>query len=200
MATKTVSKKPGDDAEAAPPKKKGGKMKKLVMLLGGVILLGGGGAGAALWATGWPGAEHGGEDPNQPHLVPKDEASADEVAAAKRAAHEGHVDAHVFQATYFALPQPFTSNLKGGQAFVQMGLGISTYYDERVVERVKKHDMAIRSAILMALSQADPLEVATAEGKEHLRQTLKNAVNNVLTSKEGFGGIDEVFFTSFVTQ
>jgi flagellar protein FliL len=198
MATKTAPKK-AEEAEAAPPKK-GGKMKKMIMLIGGVILLGGGGAGAALWATGWPAGEHGAEDPNQPHLVPKDEASAEEVAVAKRAAHEGHIDPHVFKATYFALPQPFTSNLRGGDSFVQMGLGVSTFYDERVIDRVKEHDMAIRSAILMTLSQQDPLVIATPEGKEALRQTLRNAVNAVLTSKEGFGGIEEVYFTTFVTQ
>jgi flagellar protein FliL len=189
-----------DESAEAPAKKKGGKLKKLIFLMGGIMLLGGGGAGATLWATGWLSPDHGAEDPNQPHLVPKDDASAEAVAVAKENARHGRFDARIFQATYFALPQNFTSNLRGGNAFVQMGLGISTYYDERVIDRVKKHDMAIRSAILMTLSQQDPLVVATPEGKEALRQALKNAVNNVLTSKEGFGGIDEVFFTSFVTQ
>jgi flagellar FliL protein len=52
----------------------------------------------------------------------------------------------------------------------------------------------------MTLSEADPAVVATAEGKQQLRLALRNAVNEVLTIKEGFGGIDEVYFTSFVTQ
>jgi flagellar FliL protein len=60
--------------------------------------------------------------------------------------------------------------------------------------------MAVRSAILMRLSEQDPLELASGEGKEKLRQSLKKSVNDVLTIKEGFGGIEEVFFTSFVTQ
>ena len=69
-----------------------------------------------------------------------------------------------------------------------------------MIENLDKHEMAIRSAILMVLSEQDPIAIATSEGKEALRQQLKNAVNRVLTNKEGFGGIDEVHFTSFVTQ
>jgi len=42
--------------------------------------------------------------------------------------------------------------------------------------------------------------VTTLQGKEALREELKNAINNALTIREGFGGIDDVYFTSFVTQ
>ena len=83
---------------------------------------------------------------------------------------------------------------------MQIALGVSTYYGEEVTHALTTHEMAIRSAILMILSQQDPDDLATPEGKERLRQLLKNAVNQVLTSREGFGGIDEVYFTSFVTQ
>ena len=191
------AKKDAPEAGAATPKPKK-RLGRLLILLVGALVLGGGGLGAALYASGWLAG--GGEEANHPHLVARDDVSAEQVAAATERAHAGHVDARVFQATYHTMEQNFTSNLRGGDSFVQIGIGVSTYYDERVIEHLEKHQMAIRSAILMTLSQQDPLVLATPEGKEALRQALKNAVNAVLTSKEGFGGIDEVFFTSFVTQ
>jgi len=184
-------------ADAAPkPKKKG----KLFLMLSLVVLLGGGGLGATLYASGVLAPGAGGHDADRPQLVPRSEVSSSEVAEAMERARRGQIDPRVFQATYHQLENNFTSNLRGGQAFVQIGIGVSTYFDERVIENLTKHDMAVRSAILMTLSQADPIALATPEGKEALRQQLKNAVNRVLTNKEGFGGIDEVHFTSFVTQ
>ena len=55
-------------------------------------------------------------------------------------------------------------------------------------------------AIILALSEADPVEITTLSGKEALKNALKDAINRVLTNREGFGGIDDVYFTSFVTQ
>ena len=189
------AKREAPDETAAPKKKKG----KLFLMLGLVVLLGGGG-GAALYASGVLVPTNAGHDADHPQLVARSEASSSEVAEAMERARRGQVDPRVFQATYHTLEDNFTSNLRGGQAFVQIGIGVSTYYDERVIEHLDKHEMAIRSAILMTLSEADPIAIATSEGKEALRQQLKNAVNRVLTNKEGFGGIDEVHFTSFVTQ
>ena len=192
-----MSRNANKDAPAEAPKKKKGK---LFLMLGLVVLLGGGGLGATLYASGMLVPDHNAHDAHRPQLVPRSEASSSEVAEAMERARQGQVDPRVFQATYHVLENNFTSNLRGGQAFVQIGIGVSTYYDERVIEHLEKHEMAIRSAILMTLSEADPIAIATSEGKEALRQQLKNAVNRVLTNKEGFGGIDEVHFTSFVTQ
>lgn len=196
MSQRAKKEAPAPAAEPAPKKKRG--MGKLLMFLGLAVVLGGGGLGATLYASGMldTGAEH----VDQPHLVPREGVSASRVAEAEARARSGRIDPQVFQATYHQIEQNFTSNLRGGNSFVQIGLGVSTYYDERVIENLNKHQMAIRSAILMTLSEQDPLVIASAEGKEQLRQQLKSAVNGVLTNKEGFGGIEEVFFTSFVTQ
>jgi flagellar FliL protein len=180
-------------------KKKGGKLKKLILL---VVILAAIGAGAAggWYALGGFGG-HGEEaDADQPQLVVREGVSSSAAARAEARAHAGHPDPRVFQATYIPLEGNFTSNLSGGDAFVQIGIGLSTYYDERVSTAVERHSMALRSAILMTLSEADPVEIATPSGKTRLKETLKNAINNVLTNREGFGGIDDVYFTSFVTQ
>lgn len=189
--------------EAAPPaKKKKGKLKKLLVMLVALVLIGGVGAAGGLYAmTGsifGGGGDAAAEDPNQPQLVVRDGVSSAAADAAR--ARPGNPDPRIFQATYLPLEGNFTSNLRGGDAFVQVGLGVSTFYDERVTERLTRHNMAIRSAILLALSEADPNALTTLRGKEELKATLRNAINNVLTNREGFGGIDDVYFTSFVTQ
>ena len=117
----------------------------------------------------------------------------------RRRAH-GRPDPRVFKTTYIPLEGNFTSNLRGGDNFVQIGLGLSTFYDDHVKENVERNMMAIRSAIILTISEADPVEITTLSGKEALKNALKDAINRVLTNREGFGGIDDVYFTSFVTQ
>jgi flagellar FliL protein len=40
----------------------------------------------------------------------------------------------------------------------------------------------------------------TPEGKERLQKRLAGAINKVLTQTEGFGGVDAVYFKSFLVQ
>jgi len=109
-----------------------------------------------------------------------------------------HMNATNYEDVTFCLN--FTSNLRGGDNFVQIGLGLSTFYDDHVKDNVERNMMAIRSAIILTISEADPVEITTLSGKEALKNALKDAINRVLTNREGFGGIDDVYFTSFVTQ
>jgi len=189
------------DSEAPAAKKKGGKLKKLLILLVGLVVIGGGVAGG-LFAMGiGPFGQHAAdEDPSVPQLVVRDGMSSTIAAIARERARRGQIDPRVFKATYVPLEGNFTSNLGGGSAFAQIGIGVSTYYDQRVVENLHTHEMAIRSAVLMVLSQQDPVALTSLQGKERLRQELKNAINSTLTIREGFGGIDDVYFTSFVKQ
>jgi len=184
---------------AKKQKKKGGKAKKLILLFGLIIAAAGGGA-YAYFGLNLAGGGHEQVEVDLPELVVREGISASVAEEGRRRARNGAPDRRIFQATYIPLEGNFTANLSGGNAFVQIGMGVSTYYDERVVQSVERHEMAIRSAILLALSEADPIEIATLRGKEALKNALKNAINNVLTDREGFGGIDDVYFTSFVTQ
>jgi flagellar FliL protein len=182
----------------AKPKKKGGKKKKLLLLLL-VVLLGAGGGYYAMY--GMPGSHKAAEEDehsDQPQLVVRDGVTAS--GAARTAARQGRPDPRIFRTTYLPLEGNFTSNLRGGDAFVQIGLGLSTFYDDHVKENVERNMMAIRSAIILTLSEADPIEIRALSGKEALKNALRDAINRVLTNREGFGGIDDVYFTSFVTQ
>lgn len=211
------------DAAAAPaPKKKGGA-KKLIIIAGAIALLGGGGAAAGFYAAGSMHKETGpAEDPNMPRLVHKGEKAED--VAAKYAPKEGEGESHdseevvddghphkgidlpaprnpsLYLATYYQIPAPFTSNMADSDAFAQISIAVSTYYDKRVVDAVQTHELAIRSAILMMLAQEQELDLSTPQGKEKLQAKLVKIINSVLKDRTGYGGVDNVYFTNFVIQ
>lgn len=196
-------------APAAPVKK--GKMKGLLLGLIGAVVLVGGGVGAGLYAAG-AGLVSGHkeapkEDPNQPKLVPKEQnGEAKHEGAATATPMVGVLEADTspdptkYKATYYSFEQPFTANLRDSSSFVQIGLGASTFYDAKVVDNLKNNELPIRSAVLMAISQQDSFSISTPEGKLKLQKDLKDAINGVLRQREGFGGIDNVYFTSLVIQ
>jgi flagellar FliL protein len=186
------------EAPAAPPKKKG-KAKKFLLIGVGLAVLAGGGAGAAVYA-GLIGAPAGPSQPDRPKLVLREGVSESEAAAYFSPTGDKRPDASKFVASYYPLAENFTANLREGSGFVQVGLGVSTFYDERVLEAVKTHEMAVRSSVLLVLSEQDAVALSTPQGKETLKTKLRLAVNDVLKKKEGFGGIDDVHFTSLVIQ
>lgn len=187
------------EAENPTPPKKKGKGKKILLLTLGILLVGGGGAGAALYAGLISGGHAGPAKPETPLLVPRDGVSETEAARYYHPTGD-RPDASKFQASYYPLTENFTANLRDGSGFMQVGLGVSTYYDQRVLDAVKLHEMAVRSAILLTISEQDPLLLRSPQGKEKLKTSLRGAINDVLKAKEGFGGIDDVYFTSLVIQ
>lgn len=194
--------------EAAPGKK--GKMKGILLGLTGALVLLGGGVGAGLYAAGagLVGSAHKNvpkEDPNRPKLVLKEgqkEPVENESKPLAPVAVEGEAapDPSRYKASYYSFDQPFTANLRDSDSFAQVGLAAATFYDAKVIENIKNNEMPIRSAILMTIAQQDSFAITTPEGKLKLQKDLKDAVNSVLRQREGFGGIDNVYFTSMVVQ
>ncbi|EXS70771.1 flagellar basal body-associated FliL family protein [Sphingobium sp. Ant17] len=204
-----------DDPKAK--KKKGGGMK-MILLVVIAMLIGGAGAAGGLYAAGFfsPKDEGPKEDPNKPVLVLAGE-SAEEIAKAHAVPHGGTATAHggahgkgidlpppanptAYQATYFQLQAPFTSNMSDTDSFAQISLAVSTYYDLRVIDAIKTHEMAIRSQVLMMLAQQPEETLATPKGKQALQGKIKVIINDILKQKTGFGGVDNVYFTNFVIQ
>ncbi|AMK22030.1 MULTISPECIES: flagellar basal body-associated FliL family protein [unclassified Sphingobium] len=105
-----------------------------------------------------------------------------------------------YQATYFQLQTPFTSNMSDTDAFAQISIAISTYYDIRVVEAIKAHETAIRSQVLMMLAEQPVEALSTPAGKRALQGKIKAIINDILKQKTGYGGVDNVYFTNFVIQ
>ena len=94
----------------------------------------------------------------------------------------------------------FTTNLADGSGFLQVGISLSTFYDGKVIGNIKRQQVPIRSVVLMVLAEQDPALLSTSHGKQSLQRLLTAAINQVLRDKEGFGGIDNVYFTSLVIQ
>lgn len=200
---------------AAPPKKAGGKAKKLVIFgIGGLVLIGGG-VGAGVYATGHgiAGAvKH--EDPRRPQLVLRSPSApeatesghGDDKAAPRRVGtvsveKEGQpIDPHKYEIAYYPIEQSFTANLADGSGFAQLGISVGTYYDSRVGDNLQRQMVPIRSAVLMVLSDQQSSVLATPEGKQMLQRQLTKSINQVLRDKEGFGGIDNVYFINLVVQ
>lgn len=196
-----------DKAKAEKPAKKG-KLKIILLAVVGLLVIGGGGAAAGFFLAGSSAGAHA-PAPDVPQLVPREGAEADGDATAQGGNHgeaasaaggEARVDPTRFTATYHSIEAPFTSNLAESDAFVQMAIGVSTYYDARVIDAVKAHEPAIRSAVLMQLAAADESLVASPSGRQQLQRDLTRVINQVLRERTGFGGIDNVYFTSFVVQ
>ena len=198
---------------AAAPKKK----RNLLLLVGLPVLLLGGGGGAAFYGmqAGWFSATAHAEENDEPRLVPKSEekrASAKEGGEGGHGGEGGEAPGHggkptpkgeggdKYASSYYPMEKEFTSSLQDSVHFVQVGIAVSTPYDERVLENIKTHEIAIRSAVLMALGETTEDEVFTAEGKRHIQDRLAKAINGVLKEKEGFGGVSNVYFTNFIVQ
>lgn len=194
------------------PEAKGGKSKKMLMIGVGATLLTVGGAAGGVYLSGGVAGKEAKEDPHRPKLVERSDEPAEAVAEGedgKAALKEGtvavkndrqKVDPKKFEITYVGLDQSFTANLADGAGFVQLGISLATYYDGKLVQNVERQAVPIRSAVLMVLSQQDAAVLSTPQGKQMLQRDLTHAINDVLRQKEGFGGIDNVYFTNLVIQ
>ena len=106
----------------------------------------------------------------------------------------------VFETIYHEFPGTFTTNLDGSRKMLQLGVGVSTQYDDTVMMNVESHQLALRSVILGVISNFTEEDVKGATGRDKLASALRDAINTKLEALENFGGVEEVHFTSFVLQ
>ena len=203
-----------DKPEDATPKKKDGKMKIIIMALALIVLVGGGvGAGVYASSSGLIGGGHAGAaEEHGPKLVPKSEQKRPAAGGEGGEGHGGaaaasggaHVpsggDGDKFASNYYTMDPQFTSNLQDSVHVIQVGIAVSTPYDDTVLENLKTNDIAVRSAVLLALGDTPEEQVFTSAGKQQLQGRLVKAINATLQQKEGFGGVSNVYFTNFVVQ
>jgi len=196
-----MAKKAENDDKGEPAKKGGGMIVKLVLAL--VLLAAGGGGVFGLMAAGIIGGDQGEHEDNSPKLLKKGEEDPYAPVADKDAAAGEYVygeDGSEFRTTYYEFEGEFTSNLRNSPAMVQLALAASTQRDGRVLMWLKKHELAIRSQLLIDLSDTDEQEFASPEGKMRLQKRMVDSINKVLTEAEGFGGVDKVYFRSLIVQ
>ena len=125
----------------------------------------------------------------------EEEANADPSKVAKEAPAE-----ETFATTYYEFAGTFTTNLEGSRKMLQIGIAVSTQYDDTVMQNVEAHELGLRSAILNRIGSFTEDQIKGEAGRNMLTESLKEVLNKELEELEGFGGIEKVHFTSFVLQ
>ena len=109
-------------------------------------------------------------------------------------------DAQKFDFTYHQMEREFLVNLTGSKKVMSLQVAAMTRYDQRVVDNLKKHEFALRSVMMDVLRQSTEADLAKPEFRVDLGRKLRDAMNTKLESFEDFGGVEEIFFTSFIVQ
>ena len=186
------------------PKKKINFKKIALFGLGPIVLIGIGlGVGAFLFMPTQTRVEQVEEliekKLQQAGQLPSTEGE-DEAAAEPEKVYKDTPSTDTFVTSYYTFPDNFTTNLKGSKAFLQVSVGVSTQYDETVIENVEMHQLALRSEVLGVVSEFTVEEVEGKTGRDQLADSIKDAINKRLEELEGFGGVEGVYFTAFVLQ
>ena len=197
-------------------------VKLILMIVGGIVLLGSG-LGLGILIGGGESSDPSTEisqiieKKENPELSEENKKNEEEEEVAAECAEEekdaeGNCpvgpkkipkitpEEEIFATTYYEFPGNFTTNLKESKKFLQISLGVSTQYDDQVMANVDSHQLALRSEILTIMSTFSTEDISGREGKQKLADSLKNGINDVLMKVEGFGGVENVHFTSFVLQ
>jgi len=105
-----------------------------------------------------------------------------------------------FEKNYFQIEKELMTNITGSKKVMVVQMAVMTHYDSRVFDNIKKHEFALRSAMLDLMRQTTDAEASKPEFRKELAVKLKDIMNSLLEEYEDFGGIEEVMFTSFVMQ
>ncbi|MCE2677283.1 MAG: flagellar basal body-associated FliL family protein [Limnohabitans sp.] len=105
-----------------------------------------------------------------------------------------------FEKNYFQVEKELMTNITGSKKVMVVQLAVMTHYDSRVFDNIKKHEFALRSAMLDVMRQTTEAEASKPEFRKELAVKLKDIMNTLLEEYEDFGGVEEVMFTSFVMQ
>ena len=187
----------------AEPKAGGGLVKKLLIFGGGGLLLIaiGLGAGFLIFGGAQPAPSEEIEEIIERKRQERDAAEEEEADnSTPQKMSKETPEEEVFETIYHEFPGTFTTNLAGSRKMLQVGVGVSTQYDDTVMMNVESHQLALRSVILGVISDFSEDDVKGATGRDKLAVALRDAINTKLEVLENFGGVEEVHFTSFVLQ
>ena len=105
-----------------------------------------------------------------------------------------------FDFTYLQLEREFLTNLTGSRKVMSIQVAVMTRYDQRVLDNVKKHEFALRSVMMDVMRQTVDADLTKPDFRKELAVRLRDAMNTLLEKYEDFGGIEDVYFTSFIVQ
>jgi flagellar FliL protein len=105
-----------------------------------------------------------------------------------------------FEYRYHEYARDLLANLTNSRKVMQVQVAFMTRYDDRVVKNLEKHEFALRSVALDLMRQTTEADLEKPDFRKVLAERLRTELNAVLEKFEDFGGIEEVYFTSFVVQ
>ena len=186
----------------AEQKAGGGLVKKLLIFGGGglVMIAVGLGAGWLIFGSAQPDPSEEIEEIIERKLAERETAEAEADNSTPQKQSKDTPEDDVFETIYHEFAGTFTTNLDGSRKMLQLGIGVSTQYDDTVMMNVESHQLALRSVILGVISNFSEEDVKGSAGREMLAVSIRDAINGKLEALENFGGIEEVHFTSFVLQ
>ena len=192
--------------EEEPKKKKSGIVKILIFAVLGLGMMGAGlGVGYFLFGTATNSPEQIAAeiiDRSRAPVPEVAEVETEEIAGASipEQVSKDSIKSEVFETVYYELPGTLTTNLKDSRRFLQIGIGLSTRYDQAILQNVESNLPAVRAAILATLSDYSEADVVGREARSVMAEDLKVTINATLEELEGFGGVEGVLLTSFVMQ
>ena len=136
-----------------------------------------------------------GIEEHEAEKLAEEEANADPSKVSKDTPEE-----ETFETIYYEFSGTFTTNLANSRKMLQLGLAVSTQYDDTVMVNVEAHELGLRSVILQHIGNFSEDDIKGEEGRLRLANSIKNALNAELEALEGFGGIEKVHYTSLVLQ
>ncbi|NEV60497.1 flagellar basal body-associated FliL family protein [Thiorhodococcus minor] len=163
---------------------KGGSKLKWIILILIVVLLLAVGAGAAYY-----------------FLIVKSDDQAEEAGDGSQAQGAEAMAPAVQAPLIYHRLEAFTVNITapGPVRFLRVKMTVVTR-DEAVVAALDKHTPMIRNDLLSLLAGQEFATVNTSEGKDALREELKQSLTGILTKAGEPASIEEVLFTDFVMQ
>ena len=197
-----------EEVEEEP--KKSNLLKIIIFVVGGILLIAVG-LGIGYFLFGGEPEPDPSAEVNQIIEGKETEKKKNEDSESKEGEEEGEdgiikknvkaiPEVDSYETTYFEFPGDFTTNLKGSRKFLQVSVGVSTQYDEKVMEVVDSHQLALRSEILSTISDFTEEDISGSEGKKKLSKRLIEVLNKKLESFDEFPGIEDVYFTAFILQ
>lgn len=129
----------------------------------------------------------------------KDAAHSDDIEKAARGELESEHEEQKDEGADFVgkmIPmETFLVNLSGNRGNKLLKVSLELEVDnEKVIEEIDKRKPQIRDIIIILLSSKTYAQLSPTEGKEYLRDEIRDTVNSFLTK----GKIKKVLFTEFI--
>jgi len=172
-------------------------MKKWIFIGVGAILLIGLSVGGTLFATG-------AFSPKPPPAV-AGEGTGEEgdpaLAAATPPPEPLPVVVTATEVFYHYIQPEFIVNFRGRERprTLMVEITVSSYV-EKSLDLLSKHSPELRNNLLLVMAEKNGKELTTMEGKNQLREDVRDSLNALMKKHSGVMAVDDVYFTRFVLQ